>query len=82
MLRKAKNKDNDKEIPSFNRYDYSQTLTAFAESDKLPKNEIDTLLCCREYQLEAPLNNFNDRKLNDHLYVIYGTKKLETVEFM
>ena len=51
-------------------------------SDKLLESELSSLECYTEYQLEAPLNSFNDHKLNNHLYVIYSTKRRETVQLM
>ena len=82
MPKKKKVKDEDDDIPTFSQYEYSHMLTAFAESDKLLETELNTLICYRDYQLKAPLNSFNNHKLNDHLYVIFGTKQRETVEFM
>ena len=38
-------KKEDDEIPIFNRYEYSWTLTAFAESDKLLESELSSLEC-------------------------------------
>ena len=75
-------KKEDDEIPIFNRYECLRTLTAFAESDKLLESELSSLECYTEYQLEASLNSFNDHKLNNHLYIIYSTKRRETVKFM
>ena len=34
------------------------------------------------YELEAPLNHFSDSMLNDHLYTLFKTGKLETPELM
>ena len=82
MLRRKLNKEEDNEIPVFSKYEYSRSLTAFTESDKLMENELNSLECYLDYQLKAPLNSFNDQKLNKHLYAIYGTKKQETIIFM
>ena len=75
-------KEEDNEIPMFSKYEYSQTLTGFTESDKLMENELNSLECYLDCQLGAQLNSFNDQTLNNHLYVIYGTKKQETIIFM
>ena len=68
MPKKAKGDKGKDEIPFHNKYNYSEILTAFLENDKFLDSELSSLICYNEYQLESPLNNFNDSKLNDHLY--------------
>ena len=75
MSKKAKGDKGKDEILFHNKYNYSETLTAFSENDKLLESDLGTLICYNEYQLESPLNNFNDSKLNDHLYSIFSTKR-------
>ena len=82
MLKTKLNKEEENEIPVFSRCEYSCTLTAFIESNKLIENELNSLECYSDYQLEALLNSFNDQKLNNHLYVIYSTQKQETIMLM
>ena len=74
MLKRKLNKEEDNEIPVLSKYEYLCTLTAFIESDKLIENELNSLECYSDYQLEAPLDSFNDQNLNNHLYIIYSTK--------
>ena len=75
MLTKAKSDKGKDKIPFHNKYNYSETLTAFSENDKLIESDLGSLICYNEYQLESSLNNFNDSKLNDHLYSILSTKR-------
>ena len=82
MLKKVKTDKGEGKIPTHNKYNYLETLTAFSENGKLLEVELSSLVCYDEFQLESPLNSFNDSKLNDHLYSIVSTKRRETVKFM
>ena len=82
MPRSKKNKNADNKIPNYSKYKYSETLPHFAEKDRLLENELNSLKCYEEYQLEAPLNSFNNDKLNDHLYLTYLKRISETAGFM
>ena len=75
MPKKAKGDKGKDEIPFHNKHNYSKTLTAFLKNDKLLESELSSLICYNEYQLESTLNDFNDSKLNNHLYSIFSTKK-------
>ena len=46
------------------------------------ENELSSLECYDEYQLEKPLNSFEDHALNDHLYRVYYSNKTETTLLM
>ena len=81
MPHSKKNKDADDAIPNYSKYDNAETLPQFAELDRLLESELNTLECYREYQLEAPLNSFNDNCLNAHLYMIFHKQKSEGVVF-
>ena len=82
MSMKAKSDKGKDKFSFHNKYDYSETLTAFTKNDKLLESDLGSLICYNEYQLESSLNNFNDSKLNDHLYSVFSTKRQETVAFM
>ena len=73
------NKDN---ISKLSRYEYSEMLDVSSESDRLLESEIQMLVCANEYELEAPLNHFNDNKLNDHLYYIFSKFRGKPATFM
>ena len=75
-IRKTKVAEDD--IPNYSNYKYSDTLGHFAEHDRLLKNELNSLECYGEYQLERSLNSFDNKTLNNHLYQIYYKKKMET----
>ena len=64
------------------KYDYTETIQIFTEMDRLLELELSSLECYNKYKLEAPLNSFSDRLLNDHLYTMYKHKHLETASLM
>ena len=72
----------DVPIPNYSNYEYSDSLECFFEHDRLLENELSSLECYDEYQLEKPLNSFEDRALNDHLYRVYYSNKMETTLLM
>ena len=75
MQRKKKSVGTEKPLPNFSGHAYSDFVGEFSEHDRLMENNTDKLICSDEYQLERSLNSFNDRKLNDHLYHIFYSKK-------
>ena len=77
-----KSKDSDDNLPNYSKYDYAETIQTFAEMDRLLETGLNTIECYDEYKLEAPLNNFSDRILNDHLYTMYRRRRLETATLM
>ena len=71
MPKRKKSTVLDAPIPNYSNYEYSDSLECFSEHDRLLENELSSLECYDEYQLEKPLNSFEDRVLNDHLYRVY-----------
>ena len=70
------------DIPFHNHFEYSDIIDDFNESDRVTETELDILPCFCEYELEYKLNSLNDSHLNDHLYIVFSTKRKETVSFM
>ena len=62
-------------ILNYSRYKYSDTLNHFSKHDRLLGKGLSSLEFYSEYQIEKPLNSFDDKALNDHLYRVYYTKK-------
>ena len=79
MPKKGKKKG---KVPNYNKYEYTEMMQTFSETDRLLKSELNSLECYSTFQLEAPLNSFSDTTLNDHLYKIYHKKQLVSVETM
>ena len=69
-------------IPNYSNYGYLDSLEYFSEHDRLMENELSSPECYDEYELEKPLNSFEDRALNDHLYRVYYSNKMETTLLM
>ena len=82
MPKRKKNTALDESILNYSEYNYSDTLKHFSEHDRLLEKKLSSLECYNEYQLEKPLNSFEDRVLNDHLYRVYYSKKTETTLLM
>ena len=78
MPKRKKNTALDESILNYSKYEYSDILEHFSKHDRLLENELSNLECYNEYQLEKPLNSFEDRVLNDHLYRVYYSNKTET----
>ena len=70
------------DIPYHNQFDYSDIIEEFHETERITETELETLPCFSEYKLECKLNSLNDDCLNNHLYVVFSTKKNETISFM
>ena len=76
---KSKKESNCLEVlPNYSKYKYSDKLPPFNEYDCVSEMELSTLECYNGYEIEASLNQFNDQILNDHLYMIFQKKGLET----
>ena len=82
MLKKRKSAALEHPVPNFTGYDYSDVIGDFSEHDRLSEKDISQLICADEFQLERPLNSFNDRELNDHLYHLFYCKKTENILLM
>ena len=82
MPHSKENQDPDGNVPNYSKYEYAEMIQTFTESDRLLESELNTLECYGEYELEAPLNNFSDTILNDHLYTMYKRKRLKTLALM
>ena len=65
------------EIPNYSTYEYAHTMPVFTESERILESDIHSLECYSEYELEALLNHFSDSMLNNHLYTLFKTGKLE-----
>ena len=74
-------KDKDDNIPNLSKYDYVDVVPAFSEADRLLESDLLSLECYKDFQIEAPLNSFSDRLLNDHLYSVFKCKQKDT-DFM
>ena len=75
MPRCKKKSDSLEVLPNYRKYKYSDKLPPFNEYDCVSEMELE---CYNGYEIEASLNQFNDQILNDHLYVIFQKKRLET----
>ena len=82
MPKRKKNTALDESILNYSKYEYSDILEHFSEHDRLLKNELSNLECYNEYQFVKPLNSFEDSALNDHLYRVYYSNKIETTLLM
>ena len=79
IMPKSKKKADSLEIlPNYSKYEYADKLPPFNEFDHVLEMELSTLECYKDYELEAPLNQFSDQILNDYLYMIFWKKQLET----
>ena len=64
-------------LPNYSPYEYSETLPAFREQDRLSEEEARSLICSNRYEPEQRLNEFTDHTLNEHLYSLYCKRGLE-----
>ena len=76
----AKKGKND--IPYHNQFNYLDIIEEFHETERTTETELDTSQRFSEYKLECKLNSLNDDCLNNHLYVVFSTKRNETISFM
>ena len=65
-------------LPIYSKYDYADKLPPFSEHDRVLETELLSLVCYHSYQPECKLNQFTDDVLNDHLYMTFCKKNLET----
>ena len=73
-----KKEDFTLKVPNYSDYDCTESIQVFTETDRLSESNLCTLECYQDYELKASLNSFSDRLLNDHLYMLYKHKQLET----
>ena len=65
-------------LPNYSNYDYADKLPPFSEHDRILKTNLPSLVCYHNYQTERKLNQFTDNVLNNHLYMTFRKKNLET----
>ena len=82
MPKRKKSAHTKKIILNYSNYAYSDIIENFSEHDRLLETDLHRLECYKKYQLEWPLNSFNDSELNDHLYRIYYSNNMETTLLM
>ena len=82
MPRIKKSKMVEKPIPYYSKFDLTDKIEPFLESDRLTKRELNLISCSNQYQVERSLNSLNDQTLNDYLYNIYYSKKPSTAPLM
>ena len=69
-------------LQNYSKYEYADKLPPFSEHERLPENELSSLVCFHSHQPEHELNQFTDVTLNDHLYMIFRKRNLETPKLM
>ena len=69
-------------IPNYSLYEFVEQMPIFVETDRVPESDLPSLECYNNYEIEAPLNHFNDSMLNNHLYTMYKQGKLESPDLM
>ena len=69
-------------LPNYSKYEYADKMPPFCEQDKLQETDLSSLVCYHSHQSECKLNDFTDATLNDHLYMIFRKKNLETPKLM
>ena len=67
---------------NYSKYEYADKLPPFSEHDRLQETELSSLVCYHSHQPERKLNDFTDATLNDHLYMIFRKRNLETPKLM
>ena len=72
----------EKPITYYNKFEYSDVIEAFTESDRLSESDLNLLVCSNEYQLEWSLNHSDDKILNDYLYDTHYSKMPATAPLM
>ena len=68
--------------PNYSKYEYADKIPPFSEHDRLQETELSSLVCFHSHQPECKLNDFTDATLNDHLYMTFRKKNLETLKLM
>ena len=69
-------------LPNYSKYDYADKLPSFSEHERVPEKELLSLVCFHSHQPERKLSQFTDAVLNDHLYMTFHKKNLETPKLM
>ena len=69
-------------LPNYSPYEYSETLPAFREQDRLSEDEAHSLICSNLYEPEWRLNEFTDHTLDEHLYSLNCKRGLEMPELI
>ena len=69
-------------LPNYSKYDYADKLPSFSEHERVPEKELSSLVCFHSHQPECKLSQFTDAVLNDHLYMTFRKKNLETPKLM
>ena len=69
-------------LPNYSNYKYADELPPFSEHDRLQETELSSLVCFHSHQPERKLNDFTDATLNDHLYMSFHKRNLETPKLM
>ena len=72
----------EKPLIYYNKYDYSNSIQVFTESDRITENELESLECYNTHQVERTLNSLDDHTINDYLYKIYYSDKPSTKTLM
>ena len=82
-MSKSKKKASDAvTLPNYSKYNYADKLPPFSEHERVPENELSSLVCFHSHQPERKLNQFRDAALNDHLYMTFRKRNLETPKLM
>ena len=82
MSKCKKNSSGMAPLPNYSKYDYADKLPPFSEHERIPEKELSSLVCFHSHQPERKLNQFTDDVLNDHLYMTFCKKNLETPKLM
>ena len=82
MPKAKKSKVVETPITNYSKFEYTEKIEPFMESDRLTEQELTLLSCRNHYQVERSLNSLNDQTLNDYLYDIYYSKKPSTALLM
>ena len=69
-------------LQNYSKYEYVDKLPPFSEHDRLQETELSSLVCFHSHQPECKLNYFTDATLNDHLYMTFCKRNLETPKLM
>ena len=57
-------------------------LPNYSEHERVPEKELSSLVCFHSHQPQHKLSQFTDAVLNDHLYMTFRKKNLETPKLM
>ena len=69
-------------LPNYSEYDYADKLPPFSEHKRVLEMELSSLVCFHSHQPECNMKQFTDDVLNDHLYMTFHKKNLETPKLM